>query len=291
MKLQVRDLAKSYPTRRGTTHALGPLSFEVASGEFVSLLGPSGCGKSTALYLVAGLEPASAGEIWLDDQLIMAPGPDRGMVFQNYTLFPWLTVRQNVRFSDRLACNRHSLPGGRAAATAATAARNARAEYLLDWMGLGDFALARPRELSGGMKQRVAIARALVNRPAVLLMDEPLGALDAQTREEMQDLLLQLSRHEQTTILFVTHDVEEAIFLSTRVLVLSPRPGQLIADVTVPFTPRERTSALKLDPTFLSMKREILALLHRTPVGVARDDLFGPRPDEPPDRLTARASR
>jgi NitT/TauT family transport system ATP-binding protein len=272
MKLQVRDLAKSYVTARGTTHALGPLSFEVQSGEFVSVLGPSGCGKSTALYMVAGLEPASAGEIQLDDQLISAPGPDRGMVFQNYTLFPWLTVRENVRFSDHLACNRRGIPGGRPALLAAQAARNAHAEYLLDWMGLGEFAEARPRELSGGMKQRVAIARALVNRPAVLLMDEPLGALDAQTREEMQDLLLRLGRLERTTTLFVTHDVEEAIFLSTRVLVLSARPGQLIADVTVPFTPRERTPALKLDPTFLSMKREILALLQRAP-RTDREDL------------------
>lgn len=256
MKLQVRDLEKLYHTKKGPMQAVAPTSFEVCDAEFVSLVGPSGCGKSTTLYMIAGLEEMSGGEILLDDQPIHGPGKDRGMVFQNYTLFPWLNVVDNARFGSELKANIDlSLSPGQ------MMTEIERVHSLLDLMGLGNFYHSYPRELSGGMKQRVAIARALATKPKVLLMDEPFGALDAQTREEMQELLLLLSRHERTTILFVTHDVEEAIYLSTRILVFSARPGRIIREVQVPFGP-ERDLDIKLSGEFMRMKREILEMLH-----------------------------
>jgi NitT/TauT family transport system ATP-binding protein len=262
MKLDVRGLAKTYSGRQGEVVALTPTSFTVEGGEFVSLLGPSGCGKSTTLSVIAGLEEASAGEVFLDGARVTGPGPERGMVFQSYTLYPWLTVEENTRFSLGLSANARRAGG---------AADVERADALLELMGLRDFRRAYPRELSGGMKQRVAIARALTNRPKVLLMDEPFGALDAQTREEMQELMLLLQRHERTTVLFVTHDVEEAIFLSSRVLVFSRRPGRVLREVAVPFGPgAERTLDLKVTPEFVRLKRELFDLLHRG--GPAGDD-------------------
>ena len=261
----IRQLEKHFATRTGRIHALGPVSLEVEEGAFVSLLGPSGCGKSTALSIIAGLDQATRGEVLLDGRAISGPGPERGVVFQNYTLFPWLTVRDNARFSLRLARNAHPEdPAGD------LAGRSDRADHLLELIGLGAFARSHPRELSGGMKQRVAIVRALVNRPRLLLMDEPFGALDTQTREELQDLVLLLHHHERTTTLFVTHDVEEAIFVSTRVIVFSPRPGRVVADVTVPFSAPERTAALKHDPRFLALKRELGGLLRNPGADDAR---------------------
>jgi ABC-type nitrate/sulfonate/bicarbonate transport system ATPase subunit len=257
MKLELQNLERVYRTRKGDVQALTPTSFTVGAGEFVSLVGPSGCGKSTTLYMIAGLDSPTRGEILLDGMAVAGPGADRGMVFQNYTLFPWLTVLQNTRFGFDLENNQdYSLSDGE------VMNRVGRAYCMLDLMGLKNFYNAYPRELSGGMKQRVAIARALTNRPKVLLMDEPFGALDAQTREEMQELLLLLSRHEKTTILFVTHDVEEAIYLSTRILVFSARPGRIIADIPVPFGD-ERSLPVKLSPEFMQLKRQLLDLLHR----------------------------
>lgn len=257
MKLEVQNLEKVYPGRKGDVQALTPTTFTIGSGEFVSLVGPSGCGKSTTLHMIAGLDSPTRGSILLDGGAVTGPGADRGMVFQNYTLFPWLTVLQNTRFGFDLESNRdYSLTDGE------VMNRVGRAYCMLDLMGLKNFYNAYPRELSGGMKQRVAIARALANRPKVLLMDEPFGALDAQTREEMQELLLLLSRHEKTTILFVTHDVEEAIYLSTRILVFSARPGRIIADIRVPFGD-ERGLPVKLSPEFMQLKRQLLDLLHR----------------------------
>jgi len=262
MKLDVRGLAKTYAGRQGEVAALTPTSFTVEGGEFVSLLGPSGCGKSTTLSVIAGLEEASAGEVFLDGARVTGPGPERGMVFQSYTLYPWLTVEENTRFALGLRANARRSGG---------AADVERADALLELMGLRDFRRAYPRELSGGMKQRVAIARALTNRPKVLLMDEPFGALDAQTREEMQELMLLLQRHERTTVLFVTHDVEEGIFLSSRVLVFSRRPGRVVREVAVPFgQAAERTLELKVTPEFVRLKRELFDLLHRG--GPAGDD-------------------
>ncbi|MES1206740.1 MAG: ABC transporter ATP-binding protein [Pseudomonadota bacterium] len=277
MKLEVRELAKTYAGRQGDVVALTPTSFTVAGGEFVSLLGPSGCGKSTTLGIIAGLEEASAGAVFLDGGRVSGPGPERGMVFQSYTLFPWLTVEENTRFALGLAANARRGPATGGAGDVH------RADALLEVMGLADFRRAYPRELSGGMKQRVAIARALVNRPKVLLMDEPFGALDAQTREEMQELMLLLQRHEQTTVLFVTHDIEEAMYLSNRVLVFSRRPGRIVRDVAVPFGPGpERTLDLKLAPEFALLKRELFQLLHPGgPAGQRRtllDHLVRPTP-------------
>jgi len=263
MKLELRHLAKTYASKSGAVVALSPTSFSVEGGAFVTLLGPSGCGKSTALQLVAGLEEPTSGEVLLDGARVTGPGPERGMVFQNYTLFPWLNVFENAGFSTRLAKNR-----ARQAAGQPSAAERARS--LLELMGLWDFGRAYPRELSGGMKQRVAIARALTNCPKLLLMDEPFGALDAQTREEMQELMLLLHAHERTTVLFVTHDVEEAIYLSSRVLVFSARPGRVVRDVSVPFgTSAERCPELKLRADFTGLKRELLSLLR--PEASARD--------------------
>jgi NitT/TauT family transport system ATP-binding protein len=248
MKLEVRAVSRTFTDRGRETVALLPSSFTVESGEFVSLLGPSGCGKSTLLNLIAGLDEASDGEIRLDGAIVDGPGVDRGMVFQSYTLFPWLTVEENAKFAFRLAANQ-----GRAA--------QSDVDWLLELTGLHDFRRAYPRALSGGMKQRVAIVRALANRPKVLLMDEPFGALDAQTREEMQELMRLLQAHQRPTVLFVTHDLDEALYLSSRVLVLSPRPGRIIADVPVPFG-EERPLELKVSDEFLRAKRQLFTLLH-----------------------------
>jgi NitT/TauT family transport system ATP-binding protein len=257
MKLELCQVARTYAAKSGQVAALLPTSFTVEEGSFVTLLGPSGCGKSTALRLVAGLDEPTAGEVLLDGVKVTGPGPERGMVFQSYTLFPWLNVFDNTRFSTHLSRNRATL------GTEHSAAVLERARSLLELMGLKDFERAYPRELSGGMKQRVAIARALTNRPKVLLMDEPFGALDAQTREEMQELMLQLHAHEATTVVFVTHDVEEAIYLSSRVLVFSARPGRVVADIAVPFGASARRSPeLKLSPEFTALKRELFGLLH-----------------------------
>jgi NitT/TauT family transport system ATP-binding protein len=252
--LEAISVSKVYPARSGPIQALLPTSFRVQKGEFVSLLGPSGCGKSTALHIVAGLEEPTSGEVRLEGRGVSGPDPERGMVFQSYTLFPWLTVLENACFSTRLHANQKRGP---------SSARKARADALLELTGLNDFRKAYPRELSGGMKQRVAIVRALVNEPKVLLMDEPFGALDAQTREEMQDLTLLLHSREGTTALFVTHDIEEALYVSTRVLVFSPRPGRIVEDVPVPFGPSEaRNESLKLSTEFIELKRRLFAALH-----------------------------
>lgn len=270
MKLQVRDLAKQYRTKKGLLEAVAPTSFDVADAEFVSLLGPSGCGKSTTLYMIAGLEENSGGDILLDGQPVRGPGRDRGMVFQNYSLFPWLSVEENARFGSTLDAGWKQIT-----TTGEAMADVGRVHSLLDLMGLRNFYQAYPRELSGGMKQRVAIARALAARPKVLLMDEPFGALDAQTREGMQELLLLLSRHERITTLFVTHDVEEALYLSTRILVFSPRPGRIVREVPVPFGP-DRPLDLKLSPEFMRLKREIVGLLHHEQPGdFDRQELLG----------------
>ncbi len=255
-RIEVSELSKRFQVKgRDDVVALEPTSFSIEAGEFVCLLGPSGCGKSTLLFMLAGLEEPGGGEIRVDGETIHGPGRERGLVFQNYTLFPWLTVKQNAAFSNGLAINSENQSGGEAFD------RVSRVEYLLDLMGLTRFADAYPRELSGGMKQRVAIARTLVNRPKVMLMDEPFGALDSQTREEMQELLLLLSRHERTTVVFVTHDVDEAIFLGSRVLVFSRRPGRVIADERPPFE-KSIDFHIKTSPEFLKVKRDLLDLLH-----------------------------
>lgn len=258
MTLLIEDISKSYDGRGGRVEALAPITTAIHRGEFVSLVGPSGCGKSTLLHIVGGLVEPSSGTVRLDDDVVRGPGAELGMVFQRQTLFPWLSVIENVRFSHGL--KRHRQAGGLSAKE-----RDEWIAGLLHLVGLWDFRDSQPAELSGGMQQRVAIARALVPRPEVLLMDEPLGALDSQTREEMQELLLHLASRYHTTTLFVTHDVEEALVLSDRILVFSARPGRLVNDIAVPFAREQRTGDLRLEREFVQLKRSILEDLRHSP--------------------------
>jgi len=227
--------------------AIDRLSLDVADREIVSIVGPSGCGKSTLLRLIAGLVPPTTGEIRLDGRIVSAPGADRGMVFQSYTLFPWLTVQGNVEFGPRIR-------GLDAAYCRDVAAR------FIQMVGLVGFEHAYPKELSGGMMQRVAIARALANDPEVLLMDEPFGALDAQTRVFMQELLLDIWQKTPKTILFVTHDIDEALFLGDRVYVMTARPGRFREQVRLDL-PRPRTLEITMSPGFVEAKRRVLHII------------------------------
>ena len=227
--------------------ALNDISLHVDKNEFCVIVGPSGCGKSSLLYLIAGLEGLTDGKISVGGRQVSEPGPDRGMVFQSYTLFPWLTVSQNVEYGPK----RKGIPSSE---------RQEIIKHYLDEIGLSKFANHYPSQLSGGMKQRVAIARALANDPDVLLMDEPFGALDSQTRNAMQRLLLRVWDHTKKTVLFVTHDIDEAILLADRVLVMSGRPGQIKKEIKVTI-PRPRSMDLVMEPDFIAMKREIIGLL------------------------------
>ncbi|NPV56046.1 MAG: ABC transporter ATP-binding protein [Anaerolineae bacterium] len=249
MKLQATDIWRIFQPRGGSpVVALQAFDLAVGENEFVSIIGPSGCGKSSFLQLVAGLDLPDRGEIRVDGALVEAPGADRGMVFQGYTLFPWLTVVQNVRFGLKKS---GLSPAGQAAL----------AQRYIDLVGLGGFEGAFPNQLSGGMRQRVAIARALVARPKILLMDEPFGALDAQTRLLMQELLLDVWERERVTVLFVTHDVEEAIVLSDRIYVMTARPGRVKAEVVVDL-PRPRSFLeAEFDPRFQALRRQLLGLI------------------------------
>ena len=247
-KLVVTDLVKEYRTkRRGTVLAIDHVNLEVADQEFVCLVGSSGCGKSTLLNIVAGLDVPTSGRVEIDHEPVIGPGPDRGMVFQTYSLYPWRTVAENVAFG--LECVH--LP---------RAERRERVQELLGIVGLTRFADHTPDQLSGGMRQRVAIARALAPEPDVLLLDEPFGALDAQTRRSMQDFLLTVWRRTQSTVLFVTHDIPEAIYLGSRVVVLASHPGRVIADIDVPFGAGQNSNITR-DPRFLDLRDEIEDLL------------------------------
>lgn len=246
-KLSIQDVSKRFVNRQCDVTALENTSFDVAANEFITILGPSGCGKSTILKVIAGLEEPSSGQVLLDGQLIRGPGSDRGMVFQTYTLFPWLTVRENIEF-------------GLDVAGKGKKEKNDKSAYYLEKIGLKGFENAYPANLSGGMKQRVAIARALANDPQVLLMDEPFGALDAQTRTVMQELLLDVWEDSHKTILFVTHDVEEAVFMGDTIYVMTARPGRIKAQIKVPL-PRPRRYDVKLTDTFVNIKRDVLELI------------------------------
>ncbi len=248
-KLEATGVWKSFATRKGAdVVAVQNMSLHVGSNEFVSLVGPSGCGKSTFLMMAAGLESYTRGAIRMDGRLITGPGPDRGMVFQSYTLFPWLSVEQNVRFALRKS-------------GLARAEQDAHVRDQIRLVGLEGFERAFPNQLSGGMRQRAAIARALVYKPQMLLMDEPFGALDAQTRLLMQELLLSVWQAERTTVLFVTHDVEEAILLSDRIYVMTPRPGRIKAEIVVDL-PRPRTLLeTESDARFVALRRQVLGLI------------------------------
>jgi NitT/TauT family transport system ATP-binding protein len=257
IKISIRGLDKHYGRGERRTHALQNIDLDVAAGEFVTLVGASGCGKSTLLRTVGGLEEYADGDILCNGRIVDGTGSDRAMVFQSYSLYPWLTVTENIKFCRRL---KHHRENARSSDVEFAAGR---ADALIALMGLAHVADAYPAELSGGMQQRVAIARALMVRPDVLLMDEPFGALDAQTREVMHDLIRHVYLLEKTTVIFVTHDVEEAIYLGQRVVVMAPRPGRIDSIVDVPFG-AERRQDLKLAPEFVALKRGILDRIRET---------------------------
>ncbi len=246
--LSVRGLRKDFAADGAPHTVFDDVSLDIRRREFVTIIGPSGCGKSTFIRIVAGLEEATTGEVLLDGQPIAGPGPDRGMVFQGCTLFPWRTVKENVMFGLQMRGKNHS--------TAEVEARQ-----WLDMVGLTKFEDSYPHELSGGMKQRVAIARALANGPRILIMDEPFGALDAQTRCKMQSYLMQIWRKVDVTILFITHDLDEAIYLSDRILVLGVNPGGVREVIENP-VPRPRSVDQFISPTFLSVKHRLDELIH-----------------------------
>ena len=227
--------------------AIESTSIKIMPGEFVCILGPSGCGKSTLLNAVAGFISPTQGSVSVDGNIVEKPGPDRGMVFQQYSLFPWKTIRENVAFGPLRTGS------GRAAA-------EGTANTFLSMVGLYDYADRYPAELSGGMKQRVGIARALANYPSVLLMDEPFGALDAQTRVMMQENLLQIWSKFRITVMFITHDIDEAIFLADRVLVMSASPGRIIADIDIEL-PRPRTLEMTTKDEFINSKKQCIEII------------------------------
>ena len=256
--ISIRNVGKQFAARNQTIEALRDVNLEVEPNEFITFVGASGCDKSTLLRIMAGLETHSSGDIMLRGEPIDGPGVDRAMVFQHYSLYPWLTVTENIKFCRQLKVISDSVHS-----QADVEAASGRADALLNLMGLKNFAGAYPSQLSGGMQQRVAIARALMPRPDFLLMDEPFGALDAQTREVMHDLILHVHRLEKSTILFVTHDVEEAIYLGTRIVLMAPRPGRIDSVYEVPL-PKVRHQDMKLEPEFIALKREILTRIRET---------------------------
>ena len=245
--LEVKGLHKEFDGNHGKVTALKDIHFVTHKREFLCVIGPSGCGKSTLIRILAGLEEPSSGEVLLDGKAIKGPGPDRGMVFQSYTLFPWLTVKKNVMFGLEVSGR-----GGLA---------EQDAMQWIDLVGLSKFANSYPHELSGGMKQRVAIARALANQPRILLMDEPFGALDAQTRCKMQSYLLEIWRNIDITILFITHDLDEAVYLADRILVLKAHPGEVQELIEVP-VPQPRSPEQFISPEFLATKQRVEELIH-----------------------------
>ena len=256
--LEVRGLHKRYATAQGEVEALRDINFKVHRREFVCVIGASGCGKSTLIRILAGLEKHSAGEVLVDGKPVNGPGSDRGMVFQGYSLFPWLTVKRNVMFGPKMSGQSYD-----------SAEREAR--LWLDLVGLNKFADTYPHQLSGGMRQRVAIARALVNQPRVLLMDEPFGALDAQTRAKMQTHLLEIWRKIDITIIFITHDLDEAVYLADRILVLKPPPGEVLDAIEVP-VPRPRAPGQSISPEFRATKARLEELIHPVTEEVANDE-------------------
>ncbi|RQP21233.1 ABC transporter ATP-binding protein [Piscinibacter terrae] len=246
-RIEIRDVSVSFGGKGQRTQAVSGVSLEVKPGDFVSVIGPSGCGKSTLLNIVAGFMVPTQGAALLDGQAIDGPGADRGVVFQQYSLFPWMTVRKNVEFGLKmqgLGIN----------------ARESKARTLLGLAGLLPFENHYPDQLSGGMKQRVGIVRALATSPQVLLMDEPFGALDSQTRTVMQEILTNMWQQLQLSVLFITHDIEEAIFLSEKVYVMTARPGRIKAEIPIPL-PRPRTPEMMSSPTFHALVRQLKGLI------------------------------
>jgi NitT/TauT family transport system ATP-binding protein len=256
-KVIISRLGKVFEGAALQPPALQDIDLAIEQNEFVTLVGASGCGKSTLLRILAGLEHRTSGDALCDGHSITGPGADRAMVFQHYSLYPWLNVIDNIKFSRLLGANRREL------SSADVEAASGRADALLNLIGLSKVAKSYPNQLSGGMQQRVAIARALLGRPSLLLMDEPFGALDAQTREVMHDLILHIHRIEKTTIVFVTHDVEEAIYLGQRVVLMQPRPGRIHSIYNVPL-PARRDQDMKHSASFRELRAEILARIRES---------------------------
>ncbi len=242
----IENVNKVYETKKSKVLAIEDVNIRVNKGDFVSIIGPSGCGKSTLLRMVAGLDTPTSGRITMNDKEVTGPGAERGMVFQSYTLFPWMTVRENIRFGLKIK----KLSKDKS---------NKIVDKYLELIELTKFGDRLPKELSGGMKQRVAIARALANNPEVILMDEPFGALDPQTKVKMQELLLKIWRVEGSTVIFITHDIEESIFLSEKVYLMSPHPGKIQNKLEIDF-PKNRTADIRDTEKFISIKRKVLSL-------------------------------
>jgi NitT/TauT family transport system ATP-binding protein len=254
-RIEINDLGIAYGANSRRVEAVRQFTLMTTPGEFVALLGPSGCGKTTVLNAVAGFVQPDAGRIVVDGEPVHGPGADRGMVFQQHSLFPWKTVLANVEFGLKMRGIKKSL-------------RTSQARGYLDLVGLAGFEDAYPAELSGGMQQRVGIARTLVNRPRVMLMDEPFGALDAQTRLNMQELLLNVWREVRTTVIFVTHDIDEALFLSDRVAVMTARPGE-IRDVVAVKLNRPRAAEVITTAEFMALKARVLAQVREESARIA----------------------
>lgn len=256
VKVKIDNVVKTYNGRSGEMVALNGVSLDIMENEFVCVVGPSGCGKSTLLNIIAGLHEPTSGNVYVDGKEVHGPGPERGVVFQQYALFPWLTVEKNIEFGLKLK--------GMKDAEAA-----AEAKKYIEMVDLTQFAKAYPKELSGGMKQRVAIARAYAVNPEVLLMDEPFGALDAQTRTQLQTELLNTWEKEKKTCFFITHDVEEAIILAQRVVIMSARPGRIkeIVDIDIPYP---RTQETKMTPEFLALKNHIWGQVYQEYLAVRK---------------------
>jgi len=257
--IEVRDLNISFKAKSGTVQAVKSVSIDVQPGEFVSLIGPSGCGKSTLMNAVAGFTRTNSGTLTLDGKSIEGPGADRGVVFQQYSLFPWMTVRKNVEFGLKMQ-------------GMAQSQRQTQARTLLGLAGLLAFEDHYPSQLSGGMKQRVGIVRALATSPQVLLMDEPFGALDSQTRSVMQEILTNMWQRLRLSVLFITHDIEEAIFLSDRIYVMTARPGRVKAEIVVPL-PRPRKPEMMDTPEFGALIRDIKKLIREESLAAMGSEL------------------
>jgi NitT/TauT family transport system ATP-binding protein len=243
--ISVERVSLTYSGLAGQVAALEDITLRVEPQEFVSVIGPSGCGKTTLMNIVAGFLEPTHGRVLIDDEAVRGPGPDRCVVFQQYAVFPWLTVRENVEFGLKLRAS-HKSPEE----------RRAIADYFIGLVDLKEFTASYPKELSGGMKQRVAIARAYAVNPQVLLMDEPFGALDAQTRQFMQESLLDIWQKEKKTVIFITHGVEEAIFLSSRIVAMTTRPGRIreVIPVEIPYP---RQAGVQTDPAFIKLRAQI----------------------------------
>jgi ABC-type nitrate/sulfonate/bicarbonate transport system ATPase subunit len=253
-RISLRRVGKTFASRHGDVAALCGITFDIADQEFVTIVGASGCGKTTLLNLVAGFDAATTGEIAVDGAPIAGPGPDRGVVFQQTALFPWLSVEDNIAFGLRLRANRHKGPA------------DVIVERLLERTGLAAFRSRRPAELSGGMRQRAAIASVLSINPSILLMDEPFAALDALTRSVMQDFLLEVWEEERKTALLVTHDIEEAIYLADRTIVMTGRPGRTREIIAVDL-PRPRSYEMRSDARFIALRDHVTGIVREEAIG------------------------